>query len=311
MKRITINIGYLHFICGIIFAKSPSNSYLIFMKSYMLIICSIFVVHTSQAQKVWINLYGGATNYQGDLQDKRYTFDQAHAAGGLGINYDLNDRLSVRAALTAGKLSADDKYGRNSVRNLNFTSNLTEAQLGLQYNITPMGEHALTPYVFAGFAIYRFNPYTHDSSGSKYYLRDLSTEGQGFIEGKKYYNLTALSIPMGGGVKLSLSDNINVGLEVGIRKLFTDYIDDVSTAYVDKNELILNRGAKAAELAYRGNALKNGPPYPAGGTLRGSKLKDWYYLTALTISFRLPSRDGSGSGFGGRKSQFACPVNVR
>ena len=279
------------------------------MKTYILFACALLFATVSSGQKLWINVYGGATNYQGDLQAKAYTFDQAHAAGGLGVSYDLNDRLSVRAALMAGKLSADDKYGRNSVRNLNFTSNLTEAQLALQYNIWPLDEHALTPYVFAGVAMYRFNPYTYDTSNTKYYLRDLSTEGQGFIEGKDYYNLTAFAIPFGGGVKLSLSENINVGLELGLRKLFTDYLDDVSTEYVDRTELIANRGLKAAELAYRGDEIKNGRPYPAAGTLRASDKKDWYYFTALTISFRLPG--SGGGGFGGKKSQFACPVNVR
>lgn len=281
------------------------------MKSYILFLFAILLASVSNGQKIWVNLYGGATNYQGDLQDKAYTFDQAHAAGGIGINYDLNDRLSIRTALIAGKLSADDKFGRNRIRNLNFSSNLTEAQLGLQYHIFPLGEHALTPYVFAGLAMFRFNPYTFDSTGSKYYLRQLSTEGQGFIEGKDYYKLTALSIPFGGGLKLSLSENINVGLELGFRKLFTDYLDDVSTVYVDQSELKANRGSKAVELAYRGNELKNGAPYPVAGTLRGSDKKDWYYFTALTLSFRLPSGDGSGGGFGGRKSQYACPVNVR
>ncbi len=279
------------------------------MKTYILFACAILFATVTSGQKIWINIYGGATNYQGDLQAKSYTFDQAHAAGGLGINYDLNDRLSLRAALIAGKLSADDKYGRNSVRNLNFTSNLTEAQLGLQYHIFPLGERALTPYLFASVAMYRFNPYTYDSSRTKYYLRDLSTEGQGFIPGKDDYNLTALAIPFGGGVKLSLSDNINVGLELGLRKLFTDYLDDVSTVYVGRTELIANRGLKAAELAYRGDEIKNGTPYPPAGTARGSDKKDWYYFTALTLSIRLPG--SGGGGFGGRKSQFGCPVNVR
>ena len=280
------------------------------MKTYLLFACAFLVATVSNGQKIWINVYGGATNYQGDLQAKAYTFDQAHAAGGLGVSYDLTDRFSIRAALTAGKLSADDKYGRNSVRNLNFSSNLTEAQLAAQYNLWPLADHALTPYVFAGVAMYRFNPYTFDTSGSKYYLRELSTEGQGFIDGMDYYNLTAFAIPFGGGVKLSLSENINVGLELGLRKLFTDYLDDVSTKYVDRTELIANRGLKAAELAYRGDEIKNGQPYPAAGTSRASDKKDWYYFTALTLSIRLPG-SGGGSGFGGRKSQFACPVNVR
>ena len=279
------------------------------MKSYILVLFSILIATVSNGQQIWINIYGGATNYQGDLQDKRYTFDQAHAADGLGINYDLTDRLAIRAALTAGKLSADDKYGRNSIRNLNFYSNLTEAQLGLQYHLFPLGERALTPYVFGGVAMFRFNPYTTDTMGTKYYLRELSTEGQGFVDGKDYYNLTSFAIPFGGGVKLSLSDNINVGLEIGLRKLFTDYLDDVSTVYIGRADMIANRGLKAAELAYRGNELKNGPPYPPAGTARGSDKKDWYYFTALTLSVRLPGSDGGG--FGGRRSQFACPVNVR
>ncbi|MEO6682335.1 MAG: DUF6089 family protein, partial [Ginsengibacter sp.] len=278
-------------------------------KFQLLFYCAILFSSGTFAQKIWINVYGGATNYLGDLQDKAYTFDQAHAAGGIGINYDLTEKLSVRTSLLAGRLSADDKYGSNKTRNLNFSSNLTEAQLGLQYHFTRLGDHSLTPYAFAGLAIYRFNPFTTDTLGTKYYLRSLSTEGQGFIEGKDYYNLTALAIPFGGGLKLSLSENINVGLEIGIRKLFTDYLDDVSTTYVDRTELIDNRGTKAAELAYRGDELKNGSPYPPAGTIRGSVKKDWYYFTALTLSFRLPGENGGG--FGGRRSQFACPVNVR
>ena len=121
-----------------------------------------------------------------------------------------------------------------------------------------MGSHSLTPYVFGGIALYHFNPYTRDTSGTKYYLKPLSTEGEGFIDGRNNYNLTQFAIPFGAGVKLSLSDNVNVGFELGYRKLFTDYIDDVSTTYVDQSSLLVNRGSKAVELAYRGGELKNG-----------------------------------------------------
>lgn len=262
-------------------------------------------------QKFHLNLFGGATNYQGDLQDKRYTFDQAHLAGGFGLSYDLTDHFSLRSGILFGKVSANDKYGRNKARNLNFTSNLTEVNLGVEYFITPLQDHALTPYVFASLAVYHFNPYTKDTTGKQYYLSPLSTEGQGFVAGKNYYNLTQLAIPFGGGVKMSLSDNINVGLELGFRKLFTDYLDDVSSTYVDQSLLGANRGSKAVELAYRGNELKSGAPYPAAGTQRGSAThKDWYYFTGLTLSFRLGSGDGNGNG-NGKRSEYGCPVNVR
>ena len=276
--------------------------------SFLILLCLVF---PAAGQRIWITGQLGTSNYQGDLQSKSFTFDQAHAMGSLGLLYDITDRVSARAAVSVGKLSAHDKYGKNAIRNLSFSTNLLEAQLGAQYYLLPLNEHAVTPYVFGGVALYHFNPYTFDSSGAKYYLRPLSTEGQGFLEGKDYYQLTSFAIPFGGGLKLSLSDNVNVGLEVGLRKLFTDYLDDVSTAYVDEFELIANRGEKAAELAYRGDELKDGAPYPAAGTMRASSKKDWYYFSAVTLSVRLPGGTG-GSGFGSsrKRAKFGCPVNV-
>lgn len=254
-------------------------------------------------------MYAGATNYQGDLQDKRYTFNQAHFAGGAGVTYTFNDHWAARFHLLFGKISADDKQGRNTLRNLNFSSSITEFQLAGEYFITPLNYHSLTPYVFAGIAAFHFNPYTFDSSGTKYFLKPLSTEGQGFVDGRSEYSLTQISIPFGGGVKLALTDNLNVGIEMGLRKTFTDYLDDVSTRYVDPSILLTNRGPESVELAYRGDELKNGSPYPDPNSIRGSsKYKDWYYFTGITLSFRLGA---GGLGGGGKHNQYDCPTNIR
>jgi opacity protein-like surface antigen len=279
------------------------------MKLLLLSFSMFFFGYIASAQKVHLNLFGGATNYQGDLQDKNYTFNQAHLAGGLGLSYDLSDQFSIRGSALFGKVSADDKFGRNQQRNLNFTSKLAEAQLALEYYLYPLADHALTPYAFAGLAMYHFSPYTFDTTGTKVFLSPLSTEGQGFVDGVDNYKRSQFSIPFGAGVKLSLSENINVGLEVGFRKLFTDYLDDVSNAYVDKDLLLTNRGPQAVELAFRGDELKTGAEYPAAGTMRASPdKKDWYYFTGLTVSFRL----GGGRGnIPGKHAQFGCPVNVQ
>ncbi len=280
------------------------------MKIYITILTMCLVSFCAGAQDFHINLFAGTSNYQGDLQNKRFTFSQSHLAGGVGLSYDLSDKFSVRSGVMFGRVSGDDKLGtRNKFRNLNFTSNLTEVNFGLQYCITPLADHALTPYVFAGVALYHFDPYTFDTSGQKFYLRPLSTEGEGFIDGVKNYNLTQLAIPFGGGVKLSLTDNFNIGIEFGLRKLFTDQLDDLSRPYVDQNLLFVNRGAKAVELAYRGNELKNGTPYPVANTIRGGpKNKDWYYFTGLTASFRLGN--GGLVSSGGHHTKYGCPANV-
>ena len=294
---------------GIIFDITTFSKLLnVSMKIFIACCITLLVAGNANSQNLHPNLFAGTSNYQGDLQDKAFTFSQAHFAGGVGLSYDLSKHVSIRSGVTFGTVSADDKYGRNQFRNLNFTSPLTEVNVGAEYFITPLNEHVLTPYLFAGVALYHFNPYTRDTAGTKYYLKPLSTEGEGFVAGKNNYNLTQFAIPFGAGVKFSLSENVNVGVEVGLRKLFTDYLDDVSSSYVDQNLLLANRGAKAEELAYRGDELKNGNPnYPLPGTIRGgASKKDWYYFTGLTASFTL----FSGNGLGGRNSKYGCPVNV-
>lgn len=278
------------------------------MKKVFFCLLVFFLLSKINAQNFHLNLFVGTSNYQGDLQDKRFTFDQSHLAGGLGLSYDITSHFSVRGGFVLGKVSADDKKGRNKFRNLNFASFISEGNLELQYFATPLPEHSLTPYIFAGIAIFHFDPYTHDISGNKYYLKPLSTEGEGFLPGVRNYNLTQVAIPFGGGVKLNLSDKVNVGIEIGLRKLFTDYLDDVSNVYVDGSLLLANRGAKAVELAYRGDEVKDGIlTYPHAGQQRGSpKVKDWYYFTGITMSFSL----GAGNGGVGRNSQWACPKNV-
>ena len=103
-----------------------------------------------------------------------------------------------------------------------------------------------------------------------------------------------------------MSENISIGIEVGLRKLFTDYLDDVSTTYIDPNLLINNRGPKSFELAFRENELKTFNTYPLGDIRGGQKYKDWYYFTMFTASFRLGNIDKHGG-----KSKVGCPTRIR
>ena len=261
------------------------------------------------AQQFRLTSFVGTSNYGGELQNKKFTFDQSNFAAGLGLTYELNEQLYLTGALKLGKLTADDKKSpKNKDRNLSFSSPLTELNLGLEYDFLNLNLHSLTPYVFGGIAVYHFNPSTLDSTGNKVYLQPLSTEGEGFVAGRKKYSLNQISIPFGGGIKFALTPDIRVGVEIGLRKLFTDYIDDVSTNYVDRDLLLASKGQQSVDLAFRGGELKSGITYPSDGTTRGNpKSKDWYYFTGLTVSFNL----GTGKTMGHQsKSNTGCPTSV-
>jgi hypothetical protein len=64
----------------------------------------------------------------------------------------------------------------------------------------------------------------------------LSTEGQGFAEfpDRKPYKLKQFNFPLGIGIKYKLTPLCNMSIECVSRLLNTDYLDDVSTEYIDQ-----------------------------------------------------------------------------
>jgi hypothetical protein len=267
-----------------------------------------------QSQKLQVDLFGGVATYQGDLQGKRYTLNQSRAAIGIGATYGLSEKFFARAGFTYGGLAGDDKLNTTGkgieFRNLRFKSAVSEMHLVVEYNLFRLEGKSLTPYVFGGIALFHFNPYTNDSIGNKYFLKPLSTEGQGLAAypNKKNYSLTQFAIPFGGGLKIKLSDEIQVALELGVRKTFTDFIDDVSGFYVDRTTLLNERGAKAVELSYRGNELSGAPTYPVDGTQRGNeKTKDWYYFTGVRLSKTINNKAGR---IAKGRDKLGCPGKV-
>ena len=227
----------------------------------------------------------GLANYQGDLQQKSFTFKQSKFVGAFGIRYDLSEYLIARTHASFSKLRADDQKNKNASfksRNFNFETKLFEWELGAQYNIFSLNDKWWTPYVFAGGALFRIKPTAIDPLGNRVFLQLLSTEGQGFAPGRKKYKSTQFAIPLGIGAEYALNEDMRVGIELGYRKTFTDYIDDVSTTYADPALLLANRGPESVAMAYR-----RGGPYPAVGSPRGnSKNKDAYYFVELTFTWR-------------------------
>src|ERR1700722_13554123 len=132
----------------------------------------------TQAQ--WnVNVFGGFANYFGDLQSSPYTTQQAHLAGGIGLQYDLTHHFSLLSNVTLGKVGASDEFSPKAdlrARNLSSETNIAEWNLLAEYNLLDLRSHKVTPYVFAGIAVYHFNPYATYSTGRKVYLQPLGAE---------------------------------------------------------------------------------------------------------------------------------------
>ena len=279
-----------------------------------LLLLLIVIAQKAFAQSVEIGIIAGGSNYKGDLQDQGYNFNQMHLAFGGSLAYHFTPQISVRGEIWKGNLSgfdAESKNPANRARNLSFNTRIYEASLVGVYRFLGQEPHRVSPYVFGGLAGFRINPYTYDAAGGRYFLFPLSTEGQGMAEypDRSAHKLYQIAIPFGGGLLLSLSDKWSIGLETGLRITFKDYIDDVSSTYVDQVLLQQQRGDKAVELSYRGDEIPGGNPlYPKIGIPRGnSKANDWYYNTILRLQYRFL---GSSSSYNNRKNQhrLECPT---
>lgn len=289
-----------------------------FMKIGSLFILFLLNVLFIPAQRVHVGVAGGLANYNGDLLDKLYPKKITNGHIGLIGYYEVSDQFLLRGAYNFARVNGNDAFSEKAelrARNLNFESKISEFSIAGEYHLFSLYEKRYTPYVFAGLGLFHFNPYTHDTTGVLYHLRPLGTEGQYTNSGKESYQLWQPVVPFGGGVKFAITENIRIGIEFGFRKIFTDYLDDVSTSYPDYNELLTTNGPIAVQLSYRGDELPGGDPaFPTKDTQRGgSAQKDVYYFTGLNITFR-PSFGGGGGassrgrGFG-KKGKFGCPTN--
>ncbi|MEM8906241.1 MAG: DUF6089 family protein, partial [Bacteroidota bacterium] len=168
--------------------------------------------------------------------------------------YNFNNRLCLKMSANYVSISADDVNSSNSferARNLNFNSDVFDGTFQFEFNFLPYNhgsrDEFFTPYLFAGFSILHFNPKT-ELNGETYELRTFGTEGQ--FRGEEYYSIAG-ALTTGLGLKIDLSYRWSINIELTTRKLFTDYIDDVSGTYPDMDDLESLRGPIAVALSDR------------------------------------------------------------
>lgn len=237
----------------------------------------------------------GISNYYGDLTENAHLFNQSSYALTLGTAYNFKRKFNVRADLSILQLQAKDSKNKRidlQARNLNFKSNVWELNAGIGYDFRDIRtKYKFTPYVYAGFGIFHFNPFTTDRFGDKQYLQPLGTEGQGIAAypDRKSYKLTEFEWLAGLGVKYVYNENIVLQFEFRYRYTNTDYIDDVSRSSYPDKALLEQKNINLPKLTYRGDELPGGAPYPTNpGLNRGyPKKNDVFYTTQLKIAYRL------------------------
>ena len=245
-------------------------------------------------------IYTGFSFYIGDLNPTGYLRYQDPAAG-FGYRYNFNKRFSFRISGMIDKIHANDADSPDPVqrdRNLSFYSWIQELSGQFEFNFLPFrigSTDMFCPYIFLGMGGFHFNPRAK-MNGHYYDLQPLSTEGEGTAAypGTKRYSLQSACIPFGMGFKWSVGKYLGIGFESGMRKTYTDYLDDVSGVYPDPTKL-----PSDLSRAFSNRSLSFNPKFNYTGRQRGnSATNDWYNYTGIVISIKLPQKPPKCTGVG-------------
>jgi hypothetical protein len=257
--------------------------------------------------------YLGFSNYMGEFTKGSFPLmAETKPAGGLIARYNYGPYLTFKGTAVYGSIAGTDKHFGNDPyrrrRNLNFRSDIVEFSIQAEWNIlgyeNTRTSFGWSPYLFVGVSVFKFNPKTqfhyiaglHDATlqaqdGDWIELQPLGTEGQETTKfnDKRRYSLTQISIPLGFGAKWQLDDHWAFGIDFGVRKTFTDYLDDVSSIYVD--DIIVGGASGPMAVALKDRSQELGDPAVErfeNNDLRGnSKTKDWYMIGGLTLTYRI------------------------
>lgn len=263
-----------------------------------------------------VGLSGGMMNCLTDLGGKKgigkrfikdLNLGATHPTVGAFATATYKNAVAIRLEAAFGKLSADDhvleavdqtdiaktRYNRNC----NFQTKISEFSAVVELHPLFMFINWMerdedpprySPYIFGGVGYYSFNP-QGNLNGRWIDLQPLSTEGQGFKEypDRKPYKLKQVNFPLGLGLKYELSPLFNVRGEFMYRILTTDYLDDVSTTYIDQN-VYQNyfSGIKLANAIAMSNREINKITAP-GGKRGSAKENDAYFSINLKLSITL------------------------
>jgi opacity protein-like surface antigen len=280
-----------------------------------LLACLLPTLVSAQSQR-WkrtrYELYGGlgATNFLGELGGseesgagalKDFEFSATRPLISLGMRYKILEPLAVKGALSFGYLSGNDNKSENEdrfERNLSFRSPIIELGFQAEYSVIKerisryrkskrrgkfsLASLNLNTYIFTGINVFWFNPQAKGLDGNWYSLQPIGTEGQGKIATREKYSRIQISIPAGFGVKYPLTQKISVGLEYGFRVTFSDYLDDVSTTYVDPEFFDDPNEQYLSNPGFGGNAVVGGQD------IRGNpKYNDHYMFMVINVTYKL------------------------
>lgn len=184
----------------------------------MVFLIGLMVFEAHGQQSVDIGFFGGSGTYFGDMTKTEWQKSISPAYGAF-MRFNFNPRYGLRFNVLNGNIGAVGEFDSQKLNTADpnykywaFNKNVLDISLQFEFNYFKyiVGDKA-TPY----------STYVFGGIGMQTYSYDLQYIGQ-----PSGSEITP-TIPFGLGFKFNLSKRIGLGIEAGMRKTFSDKLDNL------------------------------------------------------------------------------------
>ena len=175
----------------------------------------------------------GGLQYKGRPTFQDIQWSQTKMCYGIFGRYRYSKNVAFGASIISGKIAGSDDFSPNTGRynrHNSFTNNIIETQISAQYFL-PHNRRLYTPFAYYGYTGLIFfynNPHLVNPNPDMYDIQLLNTP--------HLYHKMQIGIPIGIGMNYTLPYFVRVGLDIGWRKTFTDFLDGFTRPYSKYND---------------------------------------------------------------------------
>ncbi|MEL7426513.1 MAG: DUF6089 family protein, partial [Bacteroidota bacterium] len=208
------------------------------MRQHYILLCGLLwsaIVFAQPKGELSVLLGGSAYTGEFTAADSRPEFSEYQFAPGLRYIIPLSYTWQVRAGLQYAQYEGNDAISNDAARlrrDFSFDGSLFEGSAQLvwepfakrRYPSNGGYKNIISPYLFGGVGLGFFSRTTrYGIPGVDGFPNDIQQD----IDADESPTLT---LPFGGGVRVDVSKSLSIGLEMGVRKTFTDQLDGVSNS---------------------------------------------------------------------------------
>jgi len=195
------------------------------MKKTILYLSFTLLPLLSFGQYADIGFYSGIAVLKGETVHKTFSLKGAGYTGGLIYRRRIGQKFSLRGSVGFGSYRGDDNFypNKSGRRNFKFESSFIEASAIAEYSF--FKERRYDRGIFYG----SFTPFLNAGLGFLYVDPIPEAEGPIFIEEEDLeFQNNILSFPIGGGLRMDISENVMISGYINFYVLAGDYLDGLS-----------------------------------------------------------------------------------